>query len=287
MPSSHAEQFGDITPDRADWDTHPRTALRSLFLNRSLIYSLARREVLGRYRGSLLGLAWSFFTPALMLVVYTFFFGIVFTARWPRTTGSTAEFALILFSGLIVFNLFSECLNRAPAQIVSNANFVKRVIFPLEVLNVVNLASASFHAVISFAAWLLFYFVLIGIPHPEILLVPVALIPLLLLVLGLGWFLSSLGVFLRDLGQVVGPVTASLMFLSPIFYPLSALGGSMKAVVSASPLTFAVETARNAMMWGEGIPWGTWLWHLLGSATFAALGFAWFQKTRKGFADVL
>lgn len=275
-----------IMPSRC-FSAMPQDAIQSLVRNRALIFNLAKREVAGRYRGSALGLAWSFFTPALMLVVYTFFFGFVFPGRWPRMSGSTPEFALILFSGLIVFNLFSECINRAPALVTGNANFVKRIVFPLEVMSWVSLASGLFHAMVSLGVWLAFYIAVVGLPHVEILLVPIALFPLLLLLLGLGWLLSSFGVFLRDVNQVIGPVTAALMFLSPVFYPLDTLKGTFYALVSASPLTFAIESTRNAMMWGQGIDWSNWFGHLLLAGALAALSFAWFQKTRKGFADVL
>ncbi len=265
----------------------PDAAIRSLIRHRSLVYGLAKRDVLGRYRGSLLGLGWSFFAPALMLAVYTFFFGMVFKTRWPKMGDSNAEFALILFSGLIVFNLFSECVNRAPTLIVGNSNFVKRIIFPLDVLSWVNLLAGLFHFFVSLAVWVLFYTILIGLPHATILVLPVALVPLFLMLLGLGWLLSSLGVFLRDIAQVVGPVTVSMMFLSPIFYPLETLSGVMRTVVTLNPLTFSVEAVRGAMMWGEAILWSAWALQLLISAAFAALAFAVFQKTKKGFADVL
>jgi lipopolysaccharide transport system permease protein len=285
-----AEHFNDSSgaaANRGRSDVLPQAALRSFLDNRSLISKLAKREVLGRYRGSLLGLAWSFFTPAVMLIVYTFFFGVVFPARWPSATGSTGEFALVLFAGLIVFNLFAECVNRAPILIVGNVSFVKKIIFPLDILSWVSLASGLFHAAVSLVVWLLFYVLIIGVPHPEILLVPIALLPFMLVLLGLGWLLGSLGVFLRDVSQVVAPLTVAFMFLSPIFYPLETLKGVMHTLVSASPLTFAIESVRGLMMWGRDVSWDIWLVQLIFALLFAGLSFAWFQKTKKGFADVL
>jgi lipopolysaccharide transport system permease protein len=276
-----------ITAPQAAPCALPHCAIQSLVAHRSLVYNLIRREIDARYQGSLLGVAWSFFVPVLMLAVYTFFFGVIFPAKWPRLADSTTEFALVLFSGLLVFNLFAESVNRAPTLIVGNSNFVKRVIFPLDVLSWVSLGSALFHAGISFGVLLAFSIPVLGLPHPEVLLLPLALLPLMLLLLGVGWLLSSLGVFLRDVGQIVGPITTALLFLTPIFYPLDTLTGIMHLLVALSPLTFAVESVRNAVIWGQDLDWATWFGNLLGAAAFAALAFAWFQKTRKGFADVL
>lgn len=259
----------------------------SLLNNRSLILSLIKREVLGRYRGSALGILWSFFNPVLMLVVYTFVFSVVFKARWIGGTESKTEFALVLFSGLLVFNLFSECVNRAPVLITGNPNYVKKVIFPLETLPVVALGSAFFHFLIGLAVWTLFYLIFFGLPNPKVLLLPIVILPFGLMILGISWLLASLGVYLRDVNQVVGVITTALMFLSPIFYPIAALPDEYHSFIQMSPLTFVVEQTRGVMIWNNGISWNTWSMHLLISSLIGWLGFAWFQKTRRGFADVL
>ena len=265
----------------------PGAILASLILNRGLIVNLIRREVIGRYRGSVMGILWSFLNPILMLSVYTFVFSMVFKARWAGGSESKTEFALILFSGLMIFNLFSECINRAPVLILSNVNYVKKVVFPLEILPWVTMGSSAFHMVVSLAVWLLFYGVFIGVPSLSILLLPVVLLPLFLLTLGLSWLLASLGVFLRDLAQVTSVVTMMLLFLSPIFYPLAALPENYQAWIHLSPLTVAVEQARAVMILGKTLDWGTWLIYFLVSILITGVGFAWFQKTRRGFADVL
>lgn len=259
----------------------------SLVRHRGLIASLIRREVVGRYRGSMLGILWSFFNPVLMLVVYTFAFSVVFQARWPGGSGSKTEFALILFAGLMVFNLFSECVTRAPALVVSNVNYVKKVVFPLEVLPWVVLGSALFHLAISVLVWLIAYVVIVGTPSAGMLLLPAILLPMMALVMGLGWFLASLGVFLRDVGQVVGVATTALLFLSPIFYPVSLLPEAYQPLMHLNPLTPLVEQVRDVLIWHKGIDWLLWARSLAFSLLVAWLGFAWFQKTRKGFADVL
>lgn len=265
----------------------PASIIRSIVANRSLIYNLAKREVVGRYRGSAMGLMWSFFNPVLMLAVYTFVFSVVFKARWAGGSESRTEFALVLFAGLLVFNLFSECVNRAPGLILSNANYVKKVIFPLEILPLVALCSAAFHFGISFIVWLLFCLIFFGWPPMSVLWLPLILLPLILMIVGLSWLLASLGVYLRDVGQIIGVVTTILMFVSPIFYPIAALPEKYHPFMRISPLTVVVEQARDVMIWGRSIDWPLWGLSMILSSVIAWLGFAWFQKTRKGFADVI
>ncbi|PJX25518.1 sugar ABC transporter permease [Advenella sp. S44] len=265
----------------------PRGIATSLYANRALIFKLAKREVVGRYKGSFLGLFWSFVTPVIMLTVYTFVFSVVFKARWPGGSESKTEFALVLFSGLIIFNLFAETINRAPGLILSNSNYVKKVVFPLEILPVIALGSAFFHFCCSLIVWVIFYLLFFGIPPLTILYLPLILIPLMLLTLGLSWILSSLGVYLRDVSQIIGLVTTVLMFLSPIFYSSKSLPEKYQIFLHVSPLTFAVESVRNIMIWGVPINWIGWAIYMGVSFAIAYFGFWWFQKTRKGFADVI
>ena len=265
----------------------PKEMATSLWRNRSLAKALVQREVVGRYRGSVMGILWSFFNPIFMLAVYTFVFSVVFKARWSGGSESKTEFALILFAGLIVFNLFAECFNRAPGLILANVNYVKKVVFPLEILPWVALGSALFHALISLGVWLIAYLIFFGIPHITVLLLPLVILPLLLLIMGLTWGLASLGVYLRDVSQFIGVITTVLMFLSPIFYPASALPEKYRYLLLLNPLTPAIEQAREVLFWGK-VPNMTILSvYLLSAVLVAWFGFAWFQKTRKGFADVL
>lgn len=259
----------------------------SLWRNRQLIVQMTKREVIGRYRGSIMGLAWSFFNPLLLLAVYTFVFSVVFKARWGTGTSSKTEFALLLFAGMIVHGLFSECVNRAPALILANVNFVKKVVFPLEILPVVALGSALFHAAISLAVLLAFSFVLHLSLSWTIMLLPFVLLPLLLLTLGAAWFLSATGVYVRDIAQITGLFTTVLMFLSPVFYPASALPSKYQTLLHLNPLTTLIEGTRSVLIFGD-LP----SWTLLGgvyvaSSLIAYFGFAWFQKIRGGFADVV
>ncbi|WP_423454525.1 ABC transporter permease [Ottowia sp. VDI28] len=255
--------------------------------NRVLLAGLIKREIVGRYRGSVMGLLWSFFNPVLMLAVYTFVFSVVFKARWASSSESKTEFAMVLFSGLMAFNLFAENINRSPSLILGNANYVKKVIFPLEILPVVVLGSAGFHFLVSLLVWLIFHLIFLGVPSATVFLLPLTLMPLALLSLGLGWFLASLGVFLRDIGQIVVVLTMVLMYLTPIFYPISALPDEYQGWMNLNPLTESIEQIRNVMMWGAGLDWLAWMKQMALGLVVAWLGFAWFQKTRKGFADVV
>jgi lipopolysaccharide transport system permease protein len=262
--------------------------LRSLWRNRQLIVQMTRREVVGRYKGSVMGLAWSFFNPVLLLAVYTFVFSVVFQSRWGVDGEQTrTQFAVVLFAGLIVHGLLAEVLNRAPGLILSNVNYVKKVVFPLEILPVVSLGAALFHSLISLGVLLLAFFAFNGYVHWTAFLAPIVLLPLAILSLGIAWMLASLGVFLRDVGQVIGLVTTVMMFLAPVFYPVTALPEEFRPWLMANPLTFIIEQARAVLVWGHMPDWvGLGIYTLVAVAV-AWLGYAWFQRTRRGFADVL
>jgi lipopolysaccharide transport system permease protein len=265
----------------------PLEMFASLWRHRDLIRASAKREVLGRYRGSVLGLLWSFFNPVLMLTVYTFVFSVVFKARWNSDSESKTEFALVLFAGLIVFNLFGECVNRAPGLILSNPNYVKKVVFPLEILPFVGLLSALFHAAISLGVWLLAYLILFGLPHATVLYLPLIVLPFVLFIMGVSWALASLGVYLRDVGQIIGVITSVLMYMSPIFYPATALPDDYRHLLYLNPLTPIIEQARAVLYFGQTPDFAMLAFYWFASIIIAWLGFVWFQKTRKGFADVL
>lgn len=265
----------------------PKEMLASLWRNRGLIRALTQREVLGRYRGSFFGILWSFFNPLFMLAVYTFVFSVVFKARWGGGSGSKTEFALVLFAGLMIFNVFSECINRAPGLILANVNYVKKVVFPLEILPWVALGASLFHGVISLGVWLLAYAIFFGVPNITVLYLPLIILPLILFIIGLSWFLAALGVYVRDISQLIGVVTTVMMFMSPVFYSANALPEEYRNLLYFNPLTPAIEQARAILYWGQMPDMELLLFCLLASLAVAWLGFVWFQKTRKGFADVL
>lgn len=262
--------------------------LARLWTNRQLIQRMVRRDVTGRYKGSIFGLAWSFFTPVIMLAVYTFVFTVVFNARWGlQPEGGRAEFALQLFAGLIVHGILAEMLNRGPSLILGNVNYVKKVVFPLAVLPMVPLGSALFHAVVSLIVLVVAQVLLAGSISSTLWLAPVVVFPLAVLALGIGWLLASLGVYLRDIGQTMGLLSTVLLFLSPVFYPMSAVPEKFHPFILMNPLTFIIEQFRIVAL-GSGLPdWQGLSVYTLAALVVAWLGFAWFEKTRKGFADVL
>jgi lipopolysaccharide transport system permease protein len=261
--------------------------LLSQWRNRQMIRVLTKREISLRYRGSALGLAWSFLNPLLMLAIYTFIFSVVFDSRWGAAVENKAYFAMVLFAGLIVYNIFSECINRAPSLIVNNSNYVKKVVFPLEILPMVALGSALFHGFVSLLVLLVAQLVFTQTMPWTILLFPALLLPLLLSVMGLLWLLSALGVYVRDIGQTTPILTSLLMFLSPLFYPVSAVPDPYRFWLKLNPLAFIIEQSRNVLIFGRLPDWSDLTVALLVSTLIAASGFWWFQRTRRGFADVI
>lgn len=266
---------------------NPVAPYASLAKNPRLILELCRRDVSGRYRGSMGGLFWSFITPLLMLAIYSFVFGYIFRSRWQMEGGGEVHFSIVLFVGLIISNLFSECVNRAPTLVVSNPNYVKKVVFPLEALAWMAIGSALFHAVISTMALL----AAMWLTSTPIAWTAVAL-PLLLLLFvpmlaGFAWLLSALGVYFRDAQQIVGVLTLALVFLSPIFYSRENIPESYRWLLSLNPLTFIVESARGLVLWSKWPDAGATAVYACVSMLVAWVGWVSFQTTRKGFSDVL
>ncbi len=259
----------------------------SFHRNRSLIFQMTKREVIGRYRGSVLGIAWSFFNPLIMLAVYTLVFSTVFQARWTVGSDSKTEFALVLFIGMIVHGVLAESMNNSPPLMFRNISYVKKVVFPLEILPWVVMGTTLFHALISVVVWSLFYVIVSHSFQWTVIFLPIVFVPLILFSLGVSWMFASLGVYIRDIGQMTGVLTTILLFMSPIFYPASMLPEPYRTFIYLNPLTFIIEQARDVLMWGNTPDWlGVGVAYIV-SLLVAWLGFAWFQKTRQGFADVL
>jgi lipopolysaccharide transport system permease protein len=269
------------------FSSSPREIVASAWRHRALIATLTGREITGRYKGSVLGGVWAFLLPLLMLATYTFVFSIVFRARWQGQGNSRGEFALILFAGLLVFNLFSECLSRAPVLILQNQSYVKKVVFPLEILPWVTLGAALFHTAISYLVWQLFALLVFGVPHWTVLLFPLQLLPVCLITLGVSWFAAALGVYMRDLTQMIGVLLGVLMFLSPLFYPISSLPAGYQTLLTLNPLAPAIEATRDVLIWARVPEASSYLTQLVVALLVAWGGFGFFQRTRGGFADVV
>ncbi|MEO6928093.1 MAG: ABC transporter permease [Casimicrobiaceae bacterium] len=248
---------------------------------------MIERDTHSRYRGSAGGILWSAINPLLMLAVYTYFFSEVFHARWGNTLQVKADFALILFVGLLLHGFLAESIIRAPQLIVGQANLVRKVVFPLELLPIVGIGSALFHFLVGMLIWLAFYVLTHGLPPVTAFLLPLIVIPLLIMLLGFCWLLSSLGVYLRDVSHVVPFIAVVLMFASPVFYPLDALKEPFLTLVQMSPLTLPIQEARHVLIDGLMPDWLMLARYCLVALLVAYAGFAWFQGTRRGFADVL
>lgn len=260
----------------------------ALWKHRELWWRLTEREVLGRYRGSALGISWSFITPLAMLAVYTFVFSQVFKARWGGLEqAGPLGFAVNLFAGLIAFNLLAECVNRAPGLVLANPNYVKKVVFPLEILAAVAVGGATFNALTSLAVLVIFELVAFhGLPSTFIWL-PIVWLPLVMGCLAVTWLLAALGVFIRDIGQAVGVAVSMLMFLSPIFYPASALPLRWQPLLALNPLAQVIEQTRQVVVAGQSPGASYLIYGTLLTGLSCEVAYRSFQKAKRAFADVM
>lgn len=264
----------------------PLEIMRMMVRNRALIRQMAVRDIAAKYKGSVAGIAWAFINPILMLLVYTFVFAVVFQARWPGVE-SKSHFTLVLFCGLILFSVFSECTNRAASLIHAHVNFVKRVRFPLEILVPVTVVTALFHAGISLLVLLVAMLILKGSVPVTFLLSIVVILPCVFLSLGMGWIVSAIAVYLRDTSQVVAFATTALMFLSPLFFPPQAIPEQFQSLLALNPLAQMIQDFRGVALFGEAPELSSWLLSLLFSYVFAWVGLLFFMRLRRGFSDVL
>jgi lipopolysaccharide transport system permease protein len=249
---------------------------------------MTARDIRARYQGLQLGMLWSLLTPLAMLLAYTFVFHFVLKARWGISAEETAlEFALTLFAGLLVFNIFAECVTRAPSLILAHANFVKKVVFPLEILPVNALAATLFYTLVSLLIVGLAWAVLVRTPGAWALLLPVLLAPYLCFVLGLSWVLASLGTFLRDLGPTIGLLTQLLIFLTPVFYPLHIVPEPWRQIMQLNPLAIYVENTRRLLLWNLPPTWTSLGLTAAGSLLVMLAGYVFFMKSKKAFGDVV
>lgn len=270
-------------------DTSLWSLCKNTYINRHIIFEMTKRDVISRYKGSVMGIFWSFINPVFMLAVYTLVFSEVFNARWGNAAAneSKAQFAIILFAGLIVHGIFGEVLTKSPTLILNNANYVKKVVFPLDSFPVIALLSACFQALINIFVLLLAFTFANGYIHWTAVLLPVVFIPVLILVLALSFLISSLGVFIRDLGQFITLLITVILFLSPVFYPLSSVPQKYQVIILSNPLTFIIEQTREVVIWGRLPDFNGLLIYGCISTVILWLSYFWFQKTRKGFADVI
>lgn len=260
---------------------------RSIVEHRALIWRLTQREVLSKYRGSLFGIGWSLLLPLFMLAVYTFVFTEVFEARWGLQTQNKGLFALAIFSGLIFYSCFAECALKAPGLMLANTSFITKVVFPLELLPVISTLATVFNAVMSLCVLALGVWVVKGSIPVTFFCAFLMLLPLAIICMGVTWLLSAVGVYIRDVGLIIAPLTTAMLFLIPVLYPLEQVPGHWRELVEANPLTYLIESARNAVLLGYMPDWSRYLYLTFGALVFSMCCLVAFNKARRGFADVV
>jgi lipopolysaccharide transport system permease protein len=255
--------------------------------HRALIVELARREVNGRYRGASLGVLWSLVSPFLLISIYTIAFGTVMGGRWPEVQAAGTPFSIVMFAGMIPYFVLSECMIRSPELVVGNPSYVKRVVFPLEILPWPMLLSALFHCLMNVLVFALMRLVMQQDFEWTIIYLPCVILPIAVLGLGVAWFLASISVYFRDVRQVVGLASMALLFLSSAMIPTTTVPEKYRLIFQLNPVSFIVDQARAVLIWGTAPDWIGLAAYLLGALAFMYAGYAWFMSTKRGFADVI
>lgn len=259
----------------------------ALTTRRTLTFELTKRDILGRYRGASFGLLWSLLSPFLLLLIYSFAFGFVFKSKWPLVVGGDHSYTVILYLGLIVHGFFAECLTRSPTLVTSNANLVKRVVFPLEILPWATVFSALFHVGMNVMVFLVLRLSLEHTLCWSMLWLPVVIAPLVPLTLGVCWLFASFGVYLRDISQITGVLATGMLFVSSVMIPVQALPPSYQILFELNPLTFIIDQVRVVALAGHMPDLAGLSLYAIGGLVLMYVGYAWFMLTRRGFADVL
>lgn len=266
---------------------NPVRLMRDYWHNRMLIKQLVKKEIYGRFQGTQLGIFWVILEPLLMLAVYVFVFRVVFERHWNTENETTLEFSIMLFAGLMIFNLFREVTAGAPRLILKNVNYVKKVVFPLEVLPLVSILSGLYHLAVSIFILSLIYIISNGHIHLEVMYIPLILTPYVIMLFGVSMFLAAIGVYLRDIAQIIGMIVMAILFMSAIFYPIESVPDKYHIWFYLNPVAFTVDQFRSVFILGQSPDWNWLLFYYPMSFVIFIFSFIWFQKVRKGFADVL
>jgi lipopolysaccharide transport system permease protein len=254
----------------------------------NLLIQMTKVDILSRYKGAYIGVVWSLLMPVFMLFVYTFVFNVILKAKWGASSSETsADFALLLFTGIVIHGFFAEIISRAPNVIIQNSNYVTKVIFPLPLLPLVNLLSGLFHSFISLFILLIALYAYYGHLPITAIFLPLIWLPMIVLLAGVSWLFAAIGVYVRDLAQVVGPLSMLLLFLSPVFYPISQVPEKWQALMLFNPLTLIIEQSRNVLIVGKMPDWSLLAIYMLIASVFCYGSYRVFQKLKGGFSDVL
>jgi lipopolysaccharide transport system permease protein len=262
------------------------SAGRSLWSWRYLILELVRREFTGRYQHSMGGILWSFVQPLFLLAVYTLAFGVILKSPWGLST-DTKSFSLMLFAGLIVFNAFADCLRKAPTLITSNPNYVRKIVFPLEIMPWVLGLTALLNVAVSLTVWIVGYCLLIGMPSVTLLYFPLLLAAYFPLLLGVGWLFAALGIVVRDMDPFIAVISQALLFLTPIFFSREAAPAGLQTMLAINPLTFVVEQTRRILFLGQPPDFAGLAIYLSLALLFSVASLAFFRRVRPYFADLI
>ncbi len=255
--------------------------------HKMLIVQMTKRDVTHRFRGSFLGVFWVLILPLLMLAVYSFVFIYVFEARFGESTAPKGEFALMLFSGIIVHALIADILIRAPRLILDNKNLVTKVIFPLEILPIVAVLSGMVQFGVSLFVLMVGVLLVYGSLSWTALFIPLLFLPYAVLLVGIGWFLAALGVYIRDISQMSSVFATILLFVSPVFYDIITLPESVQYAIYVNPITVMVTELRYVLIEGVAPSIIPLIIYSMVSCLVAFGGYFFFRRARRGFADIV
>jgi lipopolysaccharide transport system permease protein len=266
---------------------NPAATAKSLWNSRWLLTPLVKRQMAARYKGSHLGFLWTLLNPLALLGIYTFVFSVILQTRWPQGQGSHSEFALALFAGLIPFNFLSETLQAAPNAVFSYRTYIRKTAFPLEILPLANLGAVLVQSLCSLCILLAGTWLIRGSIPGTVLLLALIYPPIILMCTGLAWFIAALGVYLRDTAHIVNIGLLMLFFLTPIFYPVTAVPEPYRFIAWLNPWCFITESFRNAAVWGRPPGIGALFLAWIGAMVVCQAGYAFFTARKKDFPDLV
>lgn len=266
----------------------PLAPMFALFKNWNLLKRVTTQELATRYRESFLGPFWALLVPLAQLAVFTFIFGSVLKSRWPGVNHATLDFPLNLFCGIIIYTMLAETLTRSATIMVDNVTYIKRVVFPVEILPVSAVVVSAVNFLAAFILLVIFFaFSRLEIPLVAILMMPVILAPFFVMLAGLAWLIAATGVYLRDIRHAIGPVMSLMMFLSPVLFPIASIPEQYRIFIYLNPVAVPVEQMRLVLMQGGWPDFYVVGIYALISWVIAWGGHAWFSILRRGFADVV